>query len=99
MKNKFFIIVFFVSIIFISSKSLAETKEDCSKYSTKTWAGLTAKIRCKKGLPQDKKSILNPIDWNKKKFKPTYVEGKPCYEYNTKTFTGLMAKLKCDKNK
>ena len=99
MKNKFFIIVFFVSIIFISSKSLAETKEDCSKYSTTTWAGLTAKIRCKKGLPQDKKSILNPIDWNKKKFKPTYVEGKPCYEYNTKTFTGLMAKLKCDKNK
>ena len=99
MIKKFLITIFFLSVILTSSKSLAETKEDCSKYSTKTWAGLTAKIRCKKGLPPNEKSVLNPIDWKKKKFKPTYIEGKPCHEYNTKTFTGLMAKLKCDKNK
>ena len=101
---KFFcMIVFLMIFTFFNENSFAETKPDCSKYSTKTYLGLLDKIRCKKGLPVEdrtkpkKFSDLNP-------FKPRDESGKiiqkkviPCHELSTKNFVDLIAKLKCEK--
>jgi len=96
---KIFNILFFTTIIILfNSDGFADTKKDCSQYSTKTLSGLTDKIRCKKGLQPVEKSFLKSLDWKKGKFKKTYVPGKPCDEYSTKTFSGLVAKIKCKKN-
>ena len=48
----------FTFIIFYNSNAIAETKRDCSMYSSKTHAGMLEKRRCKKGLPQKEKTTL-----------------------------------------
>ena len=97
---KIFNILFLYTIItFINSDAIAETKKDCSQYSTKTFSGLSQKIRCKKGLPPLEKNFLKSLEWKKNRSKPTYVPSKPCNEYSTKTLVGLVAKMKCKKNK
>ena len=85
----------FSFVIFFNFDSIAETKRDCSQYSTKTLLGLSQKMRCKKGLPPLKKNFLKSLEWKKNRFKPTYIPGKPCDEYSTKTMVGLSAKIKC----
>ena len=98
-----YIITFFVVLTFFNTNTFAETKLDCTKYSTKTYLGLLDKMRCKKGLPVKERikpkkfSDLNP-------FKPRDKSGKiiskktiPCHELSTKNFVDLMAKLKCEK--
>ena len=42
------IIIFLILITFISSNSFAETKEDCSKFSTDTVQGTIKKMKCEK---------------------------------------------------
>ena len=97
---KIFNILFLFTIIaFVNSDAIAETKRDCSQYSTKTFVGLSQKMRCKKGLPPLEKNFLKSLEWKKNRSKPTYVEGKPCNEYSTKTLVSLLAKMKCKKNK
>ena len=44
-----------MTFTFFYTNSFAETKPDCSKYSTKTYLGLLDKIRCKKGLPVEER--------------------------------------------
>jgi len=97
----FNIILLLLVFTFINSDASAETKRDCSQYSTKTLAGLGQKMRCKKGLPPLKKNFLKSIEFKslKKNSKPTYIPGKPCDEYSTKTLVGLSAKIKCKRNK
>ena len=96
---KTFNIIFLFSIItFINSDAIAETKRDCSQYSTKTFVGLSQKMRCKKGLSPSE-GIFFKSEWKKNKSKPTYVPGKPCNEYSSKTLVGLMAKMRCKKDK
>ena len=59
---KIFNILFLFTIIaFVNSDAIAETKRDCSQYSTKTLVGLSEKMRCKKGLPPLKKNFLDSI--------------------------------------
>ena len=99
---KAFNIIFLLFIFtFINSHASSETKRDCSQYSTKTLAGLSQKMRCKKGLPPLKKNFLKSIEWKslKKNSKPTYIPEKPCDEYSTKTLVDLSAKMKCKRNK
>jgi len=45
-------------IIFYNSNAIAETKQDCSMYSNKTFMGMLEKRRCEKGLPQKEKTTL-----------------------------------------
>ncbi len=90
-KLLFFLIIFTL----MSLNSFAETKKDCSQYSTKNFASLADYLRCKKGLPPLKKSFLKDIEWSKDKKEKTYQPGKPCDEYSTKNFASLFAKLKC----
>ena len=93
-------IIFLLTLItFINPDAMAKTKKDCSQYSTKTFAGLAQKMRCKKGLEPQKKSFFKSLSWKKGKSKSTYIPGKPCIEYSTKTVVGLAAKLRCIKNK
>ena len=49
--------VLFVLTLF-NTNSFAETKTDCSQYSTKTLVGQWDKMRCKKGKPPREKSKL-----------------------------------------
>ena len=42
------IIIFLILITFISSNSFAETKEDCSKFSTDTVESTIKKMKCEK---------------------------------------------------
>ena len=63
------IIVIFTILQFASSNTFAATKEDCSKYNTKTIMGTYDKARCEKGKPPRKKwnigkklKKLNPLD-------------------------------------
>ena len=93
-------IIFLLTLItFINPDAIGETKKDCSQYSTKTFAGLAQKMRCKKGLEPRKKNFFSSLSWKKDKSKSTYIPGKPCDEYSTKTMVGLAAKLRCIKNK
>ena len=93
-------IIFLLTLItFINPDAIAKTKKDCSQYSTKTFAGLAKKMRCKKGLEPLKKNFFNSLSWKKGKSKSTYIPGKPCNEYSTKTMVGLAAKMRCIKNK
>ena len=57
--RKFITIFFFSSVLFLSTQSIADTRLDCSKYSTKTLKGLTDKIRCKKGLDPRKENNIS----------------------------------------
>ena len=53
MKKVLYIILFISTSLLINEISFAESK-DCSQYSTKTLAGLSDYVRCKKGLPPKK---------------------------------------------
>ena len=94
-------IMFFLSVLILfNPESMAETKPDCSQYSTKTFSGLSDKIRCKNGLPP-KKNIFNLF---KLKSKSAINNNEnlqdreiACNEYSTKTITGLIGKLRCNK--
>ena len=104
------IIIFLIVITFINSNTAAETKPNCSQYSTKTYLGLLDKIRCKKGLPvkirekPKKFSDLNPLKPKNEFGKAIEKDKLNCHEYSTKTYTatktltGLIAKLRCKKN-
>jgi hypothetical protein len=50
--------ILFTFIIFYNSNAIAETKRDCSMYSSKTHVGMLEKRRCKKGLPQKEKTTF-----------------------------------------
>ena len=99
----FCMIAFFMIFTFINKNSFAETKPDCSKYSTKTYLGLLDKMRCKKGLPVKERikakkfSDLNPFKPKDKSGKIISKKAIPCHELSTKNFVDLMAKLKCEK--
>jgi hypothetical protein len=99
--RKFITIFFFSSVLFLSTQSIADTKLDCSKYSTKTLKGLTDKIRCKKGLDPRKEnniSFFDSINIFKPKNNNTQTINKNCSDYSTKTFASLVGKIKCKKN-
>ena len=65
--KKIYIIIFSLLIASISNMSFAETKEDCSKYSGKTFVSQYDKWRCKKGKPpREKGSILKKLNIFKK---------------------------------
>ena len=56
---KIIITVFITTLLMLPNvTSFAETKEDCSKYSTKTLVGQYDKYRCEKGKPPRKKLEL-----------------------------------------
>ena len=59
-------IIFLLTLItFINPDAIAKTKKDCSQYSTKTFAGLAKKMRCKKGLEPLKKKFLSLVHGKK----------------------------------
>ena len=98
-----YIITFFVVLTFFNTNTFAETKLDCTKYSTKTYLGLLDKMRCKKGLPVKERikpkkfSDLNPFKARDESGKIIQKKVKPCNELTTKNFVDLIAKLKCEK--
>ena len=100
----FYIISFLMICTFSYTNSFAETKPDCSKYSTKTYLGLLDKMRCKKGLPVEERikpkkfSDLNPFKSRDESGKIIQKKVIPCHELSTKNFVDLIAKLKCEKN-
>ena len=71
------IIIFLIFITFISSNSFAETKEDCSKFSTDTVQGTIKKMKCDKRegkgitskLAQKLKEIKEKVKEKNKKIK------------------------------
>tara|TARA_B110000196_G_C20589881_1_gene405831 strand:+ start:100 stop:402 length:303 start_codon:yes stop_codon:yes gene_type:complete len=89
------LIIFLTSITFINTGVSAETKKDCSQYSTKTLTGLSDKMRCKRGLAPRKNNFLKSLDWKKNKSKPSFDPNKSCDEYSTKNLVGLVNKIKC----
>ena len=99
----FCMITFLMIFTFINNNSFAETKPDCSKYSTKTYFGLLDKIRCKKGLPVEERTKpkkfgdLNPFKSIDESGKIIQKKAIPCHELSTKNFVDLIAKLKCEK--
>ena len=99
----FYIISFLMIFTFFYTNSFAETKPDCSKYSTKTYLGLLDKIRCKKGLPVEERikpkkfGDLNPLRSKNKSGEISQKKIIPCHELSTKNFVDLIAKLKCEK--
>ena len=93
-------IIILIPVVFFTSYSFGDTKKNCSQYSTKTLAGLSDKMRCKKGLPPLKKDFFkslqiknknNQIDNPKKKI--------ACGEHSTKTLSGLFGIIKCKTSK
>ena len=64
--KKIYIIVFCLFFASISNISFAETKDDCSKYSSKTLIGNYDKWRCKKGKPPREKFNLKKLNIFKK---------------------------------
>jgi len=97
MKKILYIIFFISTALLINETSFAESM-DCSRYSTKTFAGLSDYVRCKKGLPL-KKNFFKSLKI--KKTNPDEATGKKklaCNEYSTKTLVGLMGKIKCKRN-
>ena len=65
------VIIVLLFLNFVSSNSLAETKQDCSIYNNNTMMGLLDKRRCEQGkTPRKKWSIveklkkLNPLEKN-----------------------------------
>ena len=100
--NKIKIIIFVLVAMFLSNNSFAATKQDCSQYSTKTWTGLSDKMKCKRGEPvaerkkAKKFSDLNPFKSKKSKKKEPKVITS-CDDYSTKNLAGLLKKIKCKK--
>ena len=99
----FYITTFLIIFTFFNTNSFAETKPDCSKYSTKTYLGLLDKIRCKKGLPVEERikpkkfSDLNPFRSRDESRKIIPKKIIPCHELSTKNLVVLIGKLKCEK--
>ena len=65
------VIIVLLFLNFVSSNSLAETKQDCSIYNNNTMMGLLDKRRCEQGKPPRKKwniveklKKLNPLEKN-----------------------------------
>ena len=106
MNKKILIIIIFVSTFFMfSSTSFSETKEDCSKYSTKTMSGLSKKVRCNRGLPPIK-NFFSKLKWKgfgaSSDVKAEHNATKKklaCDDYTSKTIAGLIGKLRCSRNK
>ena len=48
----------FIITIFYNSNAIAEAKQDCSMYNSKTFMGTLEKRRCEKGLPPKEKTTL-----------------------------------------
>jgi len=100
--NKIKIIIFVLVAMFLSNNSFAETKNDCSQYSTKTLTGLMDKLKCKKGVPvperKKPKKIgdLNPFKPKNSKKEPKVITN--CDDYSTKNLAGLLKKMKCKRN-
>ena len=92
------LLIFILTITFLfmfKTNAFAETKRDCSMYSTKTFSGLSNKMRCKKGLPE-RESFFGKLKLKKNTSGESFFEKKKsCDEYTTKTITGLIGKLKC----
>ena len=88
--------IFFFIFIFgaFGSNANAETKKDCSQYSTKNFADLTKYMRCKKGLKQLEGGFFDKLTLRGKK-KEQLDPNIPCTDYSSKTFTGLLKKVKC----
>ena len=62
--KKFSLLILVISLMLPFNVSFAETKMDCSQYSSKTFTGMWDKHRCKKGkAPREKFSLkkLNPF--------------------------------------
>ena len=99
----FYITTFLMIFTFFNTNSFAETKPDCSKYSTKTYLGLLDKIRCKKGLPVEERikpkkfSDLNPFRSRDESGKIITKKVVSCHELSTKNLVDLIHKLKCKK--
>ena len=97
MKKILYIIFFISTALLINEISFAESK-DCSQYSTKTFAGLSDYVRCKKGLPP-KKNFFESLKIKKKNTDvSTSKEKLDCNEYSTKTLVELMRKIRCKSN-
>jgi len=83
--------------------SIANSKPDCSQYSTKTVIGLSDKLRCLKGLPVKERSEikkfgdLNPLKPRDKSGKIIEEKKVACNKLTNENFLDLIAKLKCDK--
>jgi len=105
--NKFFYIIAFILFVSIfNTKSIAETKRDCSMYSTKNFVGLIDKINCKRGKTVKKRnkikkfSDLNPLKTKNDEIKTDInVTQADCDTYTSKTLVGLVRKIKCKKEK
>ena len=91
-------IIFLSIMFFFNPNALAETKKDCSQYSTKTLTGLNDYMRCKKGLPPLKNNFFKSLKLKSKNSKDS-VPKKSCNEYSSKTLTGLAAKINCIRKK
>ncbi len=105
MKTTTYTILFLFTLAFNSTSALAESKKDCSKFSTKTYVGLLNKMKCKKGLPTKeykrakKWGDINPFKLKDKDTGEIIVKKKKeCNEYTTKTIAGVIGKLKCRKD-
>ena len=72
--------ILFTFIIFYNSNAIAETKRDCSMYSSKTHVGMLEKRRCKKGLHES-----NAIAETK----------RDCSMYSNKTHVGMVELWRC----
>ena len=99
------ILFFLICFSLLSTKVYSQSKPDCSQYSTKTFTGLAAKMRCKKGLPpleKPKKGFFSGITLFKPKDHKKVNVNKPCSEYDsyvkTKTLKDVFGKLKCKKD-
>jgi len=93
------IIIFLILSSFVGKFSYADSKPNCSQYSTKTFAGLSAKMRCKRGLPP-RESFFDFFKMGNKKAdqntsNAVVEKKKSCDEYSTKTFAGLIGKIRC----
>ena len=94
MNKKIYITLILAFTLFFSKGVLADTKEDCSKYSTKTLSGLNDHMRCKRGLKPLKNNFFESLKL-KRKSSNSFDPNKPCKDYSSKTLVGLSAKLKC----
>ena len=96
MNNLFYIIIIILSLTGFNKTTLAETNQDCSQYSAKTFSGLVKKMRCKKGLPPEK-GFFDKLQIKTLKPKNDNEEIKTldCSNTSTKTIAGLIKTMRC----
>ena len=70
-KSLSFLLTSIIILLSFNVSSLAETKNDCSQYTNKTFMGMLDKKRCEKGKPprekfslSNKLKKLNPLNKN-----------------------------------